>query len=58
MKTSAESMEWYHRSNQLWKDSGIGLSVDARHNETVDFKTAKNCIKRFWRKEMGRPFIY
>ena len=58
MKTSAESMEWYNRSNQLWKDNGFNIRFGYLNNEKVDFKTAVNCIKRFWRKEMKRKLPY
>jgi len=58
MKTSAESMTWYERSNQVWKDEGFNIRFDFNDQEAVDYKTAVNCLKRFWRKEFKRTMPY
>jgi hypothetical protein len=58
MITSKEAMEWYERTNTLWTDNGFNIRFSFHNQETVDYKTAVNCVKRFWRKEFKRKLPY
>lgn len=58
MKTSAESMEWYSKSNQIWKDAGLRGVRDWETVELIDFKVAESMVSKFWKKEMGSRIPY
>jgi hypothetical protein len=56
MKTSAESMGWYNKINEIWKSIGVSPSVWS--STPADFKIASRAIRVLWKKEMGRKFPY
>ena len=58
MKTSEESMVWYAKSNQIWKDAGLRGVRDWGAKELIDFNAAESMVRKFWKKEMGSLVPY
>lgn len=59
MKTSKEAIEWYNKSNSVWKEKGFPIRFSSNNkNEKVDFNIAKKVIRGFWKKEMKTKLPY
>lgn len=59
MKTSKEAIEWYNKSNSVWKEKNLPIRFSSNDkNEKVDFNTAKIVIRGFWKKEMKSKLPY
>ena len=58
MKTSAESMTWYNKTNSTWRD--IGNDHREQHGGPLpcDFNTAKRYVRKMWRDSMGYRLPY
>lgn len=59
MKTSKEAIEWYNKSNSLWKENNFPIRFSSNDkNKQVDFNTVKKVIRGFWRNEMKTKLPY